>query len=301
MRILVTGSEGTLGKPLVRELERHAHRVFGVSLSHTEKDDHMRADISMLSQIAGAIRYFDPDIVYNLAAEFGRHNGEEYPEQLWNTNVVGMKNLLALQKVYSFKLIHASSSEVYGEGPFDREYIDEGMTDRVPLKHHNDYAMSKWVNEEQIRNSGQKVTVLRFFNAYGPGERYHKYRSVVCLFVYKALMGQPYTVYRNYHRVFMYIDDFIQSLANAVLAPSITINLGGREYCSIEKLDDIIRRQLGDEFRSTVTYLDQDAHNTVNKRPDIALAQQYLRHMPRTKLEDGVRKTIEWMRKEYSL
>ena len=180
MNIVVTGSEGTIGRALCRYLKEHTdHKVLGIDLMHTDRgilDGYTRANIADLSQIDDALRH--AHIVVNLAAEFGRLNGEEYPNELWASNVVGLKNILFLQNRYEFKLVHASSSEVYGEGPWFDSYDDrvvelyEEVTEQNALKHHNDYAMSKWVNEQQIRNhirdTGCEVIIPRFFNSYGP-------------------------------------------------------------------------------------------------------------------------------------
>jgi dTDP-glucose 4,6-dehydratase len=308
MNIVVTGSQGTLGKPLVKALRANGHRVEGIDLAHTDDPLVHRADIAEYAQLDYLFdKVIEPvDYVYNLAAEFGRHNGERYTEQLWRSNAVGLKNLLKLQLKYGFKLIHASSSEVYGNGKMDKRSMDEEMTKRIPLEHHNDYAMSKWVNEQQIanhikENPDYQVIVPRFFNAYGPGEEYHDYRSVVCLFCYRALHDLPITVYRDYHRVFMYIDDFIPSLVNLCerelpkdLGP---INIGGVEYRSIEEVVEVIESFLGPIKHKK--YLDQDAHNTVNKYPNIRLAQAWLDHNPTVPLEVGIKKTLEWMIEKY--
>ena len=74
-RILITGSEGTLGRKLRAELESRGQRVFGCDLKHDEKPSHMRADISDYRQLERVFEGAKPDVVYSLAAEFGRNNG----------------------------------------------------------------------------------------------------------------------------------------------------------------------------------------------------------------------------------
>lgn len=290
MKIAVTGHLGTLGQPLVRELRARGHEVTGIDIRHSH--DGRRADVAEHRQIAAALPD-DVELVYHLAAEFGRHNGEEFTEQLWRTNVIGTKNVLRLQKERGFRMVFASSSEVYGER---RDTI---LTeDLPPVRLLNDYAISKQVNEAQILNAGTDTMILRFFNAYGPGERYHAYRSVVCLFCYRALHGVPYTVYRNYYRVFQYIDDFIRTLANSVdrFAPGEVINVAGDTYDSVERLHELVVRHAGE---TDVTFLAEDLHNVVSKRPSIRKAKELLGHEPTIDLEEGVKRTIQWMRDEY--
>jgi dTDP-glucose 4,6-dehydratase len=301
MRILVTGSKGTLGVPLVIELKKRGYEVFGIDLKHTDDAQNARCDIYDYRQILRTLENFRPDIVYHLAAEFGRINGEEYYEQVWKTNVIGTRNLLEIQKIMKFKLIFASSSEIYGDS---NELI---LTEETqPAAQKNDYAISKWVNELQCRNfrerHGNEIMIMRFFNAYGPGEHYTNYRSVVCLFCYKALHNIPYTVYNNYHRVFMYISDFIPTLANVCerFISGETINIGGTEYRSVKELSDIILKYL-DKNDSMVIYQSSDKHNVTNKKPDITKARQILGHNPKVTLEEGVKKTLDWMMSVYNL
>ena len=126
LNILVTGSEGTLGKPLVAELERRGHSVYKCDLKHTDQERYIRCDIAEYRQL---LMVFDLgvkfDYVYNLAAEFGRINGEQYYEKVWKSNVIGLRNILEIQKLKGFRLIHASSSEIYGD--LDVESIREEM------------------------------------------------------------------------------------------------------------------------------------------------------------------------------
>ena len=311
MRILITGSEGTLGKSLAKELKLRGHIVFGMDLKHCEGrglDGYIRGDVSNYRQVFEAFKRAKPEYVYHLAAEFGRHNGEEYYEQLWLSNAVGTKNVLRGCHEFGVRLIFSSSSEIYGEGDYwDTEILDEDMSSRVPLRQHNDYAISKWVNELQICNQfkiypDQEIMTLRFFNAYGPGEYYHPYRSVCCLFVYNAMHRLPCTIYQGYHRVFMYIDDFIPTLANCVekFVSKEIVNIGGTEYRSIEDLHNVISDLLSlPRQRPEISYLSKDGHNTINKRPDISKAKKLLGHDPKILLEEGIARTIDWQRKIY--
>src|SRR4030042_25742 len=113
-KILVTGSKGTLGTPLVEELKKRGHEVWQCDLQHQRDDNYIRADVAEYRQLE---RVFEQkyDYVYHLAAEFGRINGEEYYDTLWETNVIGTRNVLELQKIKGFRLIFASSSEIYGD------------------------------------------------------------------------------------------------------------------------------------------------------------------------------------------
>jgi len=300
-RILVTGSRGTLGSRLVEFLMGQGHEVWGLDLQHHHGSQYFRADIGQFRQLE---RVFDQpyDFVYHLAAEFGRINGEEYYDTLWQTNVIGTRNILEWQVRKGFKLIFASSSEIYGET--SEPVLHEDLPLLKPIIQHNDYALTKWVNEVQIINfikrNDSPVVRLRLFNAYGPGEFYHPFRSVVCLFAYRALHKQPYQVYKGYNRVFMYIDDLIPTMAKVaeVFNAGEVYNIGGTDYRSVQELSDLVLQSTGAD-PGLVTYLAEDKHNTVSKRPDISKARKDLNHNPHILLEEGLPKTIAWMKNIY--
>lgn len=287
MKILVTGHLGTIGRPLVKKLRSQGHEVVGVDIRHS--DDGIRADVAEYRQIA---RVPDVELVYHLAGEFGRHNGEDYTEQLWRTNVIGTKNMLRLQKERGFRMVFASSSEVYG----DRGDVVL-REDMPPIYLHNDYAISKQVNEAQIANASGETMIVRICNLYGPGEFYHAYRSVVCLFLYGALRKLPYTVYANYYRAFQYIGDFIESFAAcATRFSKETVNLASDDYRSVESLHRVVVDTTGVNVGQ---YADVDPNNVVLKRISIDRARAILGHAPSVKLEEGVRRTWDWMCQAY--
>jgi dTDP-glucose 4,6-dehydratase len=286
-------------------LKRRGHSLLEADARHNEDQNHVRCDVSEFRQVE---RVLDQrfDSVYNLAAEFGRRNGEDYYEQVWKTNVIGLKNLLTLQKRDRFRLIQFSSSEIYGEpGLPEGTFLEEDLSTKIPLFQNNDYAISKWVNELQVRNStivdGTETVLVRLFNAYGPGEYFTPYRSAVCQFIYKALLKQSYDVFLGYKRVFMYIDDLIPTLANIAdrFRAGRIYNVGGTEYVEVKQVSDMILRNLGMDD-SLVKYVPQEVHNTRNKRPSIELARRELGHNPKITLDEGIPKTIAWMKKVYA-
>ena len=315
-KILITGSKGVLGSWLTKLLKEKGHEVFGIDLYHgpgevgwehemsKEKFEYARCDVADFRQLERIFNKVGPfDFVYHAAAEFGRWNGEDYYEQLWRTNAVGTKNIIRLQERYKFKLIHFSSSEVYGD--FEG-IMREDVTDRYPIKQLNDYAMSKWVNEMQIRNSviqhGTETVIVRIFNTYGPGEWYHPYRSVNCKFCYHALMGWPIVVYKNHFRTSTYIEDTCRTLSNIVdnFKPGEVYNIAGQEYHSIEKLADIIWSYTGAD-RNLIHYKDSEILTTKSKKVDISKAIRDLNHKSTVTLEEGIKRTIEWMKQYYGI
>lgn len=296
-KILITGSKGVVGTWLTRILRERGHEVYGIDLFHSAEREYERCDVSEMRQLE---RVFQKrfDFVYHTAAEFGRWNGEDYYEQLWKTNAIGTKNIIRLQEKYKFKLIHFSSSEVYGDYP---EIMAESVMDVVPIKQMNDYAMSKWVNEMQVRNSaiqfGTESVIVRLFNTYGPGETFHPYRSVNARFCYSALNGLPITVYRGHMRTSTYLEDTCNTLANIVdnFKQGEVYNIGGSEYHDIETLARIIWDYTGAD-KGLITYKDSEILTTKTKKVDVSKAVRDLGHKNTVSLEDGIKRTIDWMR-----
>jgi len=303
MKILITGGLGAVGAPLADELRKRRNEVLVCDLVHSGGPNYIRCDVSRYRQLENLFEVHKFDYVYHLAAEFGRNNGEDFYENLWMTNAVGTKNMLKMQEKHGFKMIFASSSEVYGDY---QELMSEDVLDKYPIKQMNDYAITKWVNEMQVLNSAQRhgtqTVRVRLFNTYGPGEEYSEYRSVACVFCYRALHDMPYTVYLKHHRQSTYIIDCINTLANIVdnFKAGEVYNIAGEEYHDIKYLSDLILDYLGKDD-SNVIYTEVEPYNTINKKADTTKAKKDLKHNPKVALKEGIPITIEWMRKRYNI
>jgi dTDP-glucose 4,6-dehydratase len=315
-RVLITGSKGVVGTWLTQILESRGLEVFGVDLHHavgetgweqrmsTVPGKYCRCDVSDFRQLERVFERHGPfDFVYHAAAEFGRWNGEDFYEQVWRTNAIGTKHIIRLQEKLRFKLVHFSSSEVYGEF---NEVMTESTLEAHPIEQLNDYAISKRVNELQIRNStkyhGTETVVVRLFNTYGPGEWFHPYRSVNAKFCYSALHGLPIVVHRGHWRTSTYLEDTARTLANIVInfKPGERYNIGGSDYHDIETLASIIWKVSGADPK-LITVKDPEAMTTINKRVDVSKAVQDLQHKSTVSLEKGIVKTVDWMREYYGI
>ncbi len=304
-RILVTGGLGFIGSNLVPELEKRGHEVWVCDTRHTESPKFVRCDVSKYRQLERLFETAEFEFVYHLAAEYGRWNGEDYYENLWLTNVIGTKNVIRLQEKKRFKMVFFSSAEVYGD--YEGRMCEDVM-DTIAIKQMNDYAMSKWVGEMQVLNSaemfGTETVRVRPVNAYGPHEHSSPYRGVVPMFIYRALHDLPYTVYTGHKRIFDYVEDTCRTFANIVdnFIPGEVYNVGGREEweTDIQNVSDIILSYLNKDD-SKVTYKEGEPFTTKVKHMDFTKAIRDLNHNPQVPMEEGIPKTIEWMKKEYGL
>jgi dTDP-glucose 4,6-dehydratase len=301
MKILVTGGLGFVGRHLVKELRRRDYDVWLTGVYHHDDPKYLRCDVSEYRQMARVFAQHTFDCVYHLAAEFGRWNGEDFYETLWKSNVIGTKHMIRLQEQERFRMVFFSSSEVYGDW---NGVMSEEVMDAQEVKQLNDYAMTKWVGEMQILNSarafGTETVRVRLFNLYGPGEPYSLYRSALCRFIYSALHRIPYTVYANHTRSWLFVDDAVFALANiaANFKAGEVYNIASAQDVSMKDLSDAILRLCGSD-QELVTIKDEEGMTTHHKKVDSSKARRDLGLGVKVSLEDGLKRTVEWMRETY--
>lgn len=307
-KILVTGGAGFIGTNLVNELRGRGHDVLAVDLLNNERDDYMRADVRFMRQLERVFETNEFDYVYHLAAEYGRWNGEDHYENLWQTNIVGTKNMLRLQERYKFRMIFFSSAEVYGDY---RGVMTEDVMERNAISdtyQMNDYAITKWAGELMCMNSskmfGTETVRLRPVNCYGPGEHYTPYRGFIPKFIFHALHDKPYTVYRGHKRIIDFVEDSCRTWANIVdnFIPGEAYNVAGRPEWerTIDQYSDIVLKAVGKDD-SLVTYKEAEPFTTDVKTVDCSKAIKDLKHDPKITPEEGIKRTVEWMKWYYRL
>jgi len=299
----VTGGRGFIGTNLVQEFRSRGHEVWTCDILQGEDEQHLRADVGVYQQLDAIFRQHAFDYVYHLAAEYGRWNGEDHYENLWRTNVVGMKNILRLQEQHRFRMISFSSAEVYGD--YD-ELMSEDVMERIPLKQMNDYAISKWAAELQCLNHAQmfgtETVRVRPVGCYGPHEYYSRYRGVIPIFVYHALRSKKFKVHRGHRRIFDFVADTCRTFANIMdnFIPGEVYNIGGREdwAISIEELADIILKETG-ASPGLAAYTKEEDFTTRIKVVDFSKARRDLKHDPQIDIHEGIKRYVAWTRKIY--
>lgn len=302
-RILVTGGRGFIGTNLTAELRSRGHHVWTCDVLQGEDPQHRRIDVSVYQQLDAFLKREQFDVVYHLAAEYGRWNGEDHYDNVWRTNVVGTKNLLRLQEMHRFRMVFFSSAEVYGD--YD-ELMSEDVMDRIPIKQMNDYAISKWAGELQCLNHaamfGVEVVRVRPVGCYGPHEYYSPYRGVIPIFVYHALHNQPFRVHRGHQRIFDFVEDTCRTFSNIAdnFLPGEVYNVGGREdwVVTIEELADIVLSTVGASPR-LAEYHGEEGFTTRVKVVDFSKARRDLKHNPTIDVREGVRRYVAWARSAY--
>lgn len=306
--ILVTGGAGFIGSNLVNELVNRGHRVISLDLFNTDRENYIRADVRNYRQLERVFGKEKFDYVYHLAAEYGRWNGEDYYENLWETNIIGTKHLLRLQEKLKFKMIFFSSAEVYGD--YDGIMSEDVMVNN-PIKdtyQMNDYAISKWAGELMCLNSMKmfdtETVRVRPVNCYGPNEHYTPYRGFIPKFIYHALFRKPYTVYKGHKRIIDYVEDSCRTWTNIVdnFIPGEVYNVGGRREweMDIKSYSDLILEEVGIDD-SLVTYKEAEPYTTKNKTMDFTKAVKDLKHNPKITPAEGIKRTVVWMKGYYRM
>jgi len=307
-RVLVTGGAGFIGTNLVKELKRRNHEVIAVDLLNNDREDYLRCDVRSYRQLERVFEKNKFDYVYHLAAEYGRWNGEDYFENLWETNVIGTKNLLRLQERLKFRMIFFSSAEVYGDYS---GIMTEDVMERNPIRdtyQMNDYAITKWAGELMCMNSakmfGTETVRVRPVNCYGPGEHYTPYRGFIPKFIWHALFSKPYVVYKGHRRIIDYVEDSCRTFANIIdsFIPGEAYNVAGRPEWehSIEEYSEMVLRAVGRDS-SIVTYREGEPFTTKVKKIDCTKAIMDLKHDPKIDPEEGIRRTVKWMKWYYRM
>ncbi len=171
--------------------------------------------------------------------------------------------------------------------------------------------MSKAIDEHfafAYANKGLPVSVVRYFNSYGPRLDPKGYGSVIAKFITQARLGQPLTVFDNGQqtRCFTYIDDTVRGTMLAASLPQAigqVFNIGSNRETSVLQLAQMIRDLVGSESEIVqVPYRNVFGENfeeTRRRVPDIRRAQTVLGFRAEVPLEEGLQKTVDWFRRAW--
>jgi len=207
--------------------------------------------------------------------------------------------MLGLAKRLKIKILQASTSEVYGD-PEVHPQTETYWGNVNPLGPRACYDEGKRCAEtlffDYYRQHKIKIKVVRIFNTYGPRMHPNDGR-VVSSFIVQALKNEPITVYGDgtQTRSFCYVDDMIDGIVKMMNSPDEftgPVNLGNpEEYRIIDLAKRIIELT---SSRSKIVFKPLPQDDPRRRRPDITLAKEKLGWEPRTPLEEGLKKTIEY-------
>jgi dTDP-glucose 4,6-dehydratase len=149
---------------------------------------------------------------------------------------------------------------------------------------------------------GTETVRVRPVNCYGPNEEYTPYRGFIPKFIYHALFEKPYTVYQGHKRIIDYVEDTCRTVANILdhFIPGEVYNVGGRAEWEkdIKEYSDLVLDAC-EKDDSFVTYKEAEPFTTKVKTVDFSKAERDLHHDPKISPEEGIAKTVEWMKMHY--
>jgi dTDP-glucose 4,6-dehydratase len=308
---LVAGGAGFLGSHLCDRLIERGDSVVCV-------DDLSTGRIANIAHLTGHDRFrfiehdvVEPglealvgdgrlDVVANLASPASPPEYLRRPIATLDVGSIGTRNLLELARAHAARFFLASTSEVYGD-PLVHPQVETYWGNVNPIGERSVYDEAKRFAEALTmayhRAHGLEVRIVRIFNTYGPRMQPDDGR-VVTNFVHQAMRGEPLTVYGDgsQTRSFCYVDDEISGFL-ALIDSDVTgpVNIGNPDEFTMLELAQTVLELTGSD--SLIVFRPLPADDPRLRRPDITLANIALEWEPVTSLTDGLRSTIEWIRR----
>ena len=315
MNCLITGGAGFIGSSLADRLLRAGHNVvvvdnfndyYDVSVKEKNVQHNLtnknyvlyRADIEDADAMQKIFAENKFDVVIHLAARAGVRPSLERPLDYVKTNILGTVNILECMQKYGVKkLVFASSSSVYGN--CKEQEFSENLKVTEPI---SSYAATKSACEQLCYTwhhlYGISVVALRFFTVYGPRQRpdlaIHKFTK-------KIENGQPIQMFGDgsTKRDYTYIEDILNGICAAIDYDKTgyeIINLGGGEPITLLNMIQTIEKTLGK--KAIVEQLPMQPGDVDKTVCDWSKAHRLLGYSPQTRFADGIRKFVDWWRKD---
>ncbi len=302
--VLVTGGAGFLGSHLCDRLIERGDEVLCLDNFYTGSKanvahllGHPRFEL-IRHDIVRPI-FVEADQVYNLACPASPVAYQENPIKTIKTSTVGVVNVLGLAKRCKARVLHASTSEVYGDP--DVHPQPETYWGAVnPIGPRSCYDEGKRVAESLCMNyhlaHGLEVRIIRIFNTYGPRMDPNDGR-VISNFITQALRGEPLTVYGKgtQTRSFCYCDDLIDGMMRMMNQDNIgPINIGNPGEYSMIQLAEKVIEVTGSQ--SEIVHEELPADDPRRRCPDITKAREVLGWSPQVDLTTGLQRTVDYYR-----
>jgi len=303
-RIVVTGGAGFLGSHLCERLLNEGNEVICVDNFYTGRRNNVahlwdNKYFNTLEHDVTNPLYVQADEIYNLACPASPRHYQADPIHTMKTSILGSINMLGLTKRIKGKILHTSTSEVYGD-PLVHPQHESYWGHVNPIGERSCYDEGKRAAEalffDYHRQHNLKIKVVRIFNTYGP--RMHPEDGrVVSNFIVQALQGKPITIYGDgsQTRSFCYVNDLIEGFIRLMKSPdSVTgpINMGNPVEFTIAELAEKIITLTGSKSKIISEPLPAD--DPKQRRPDISQAKKLLDWEPKVPVDEGLVKTIEY-------
>jgi len=312
--IVITGGCGLIGSWLCSTIIKLGGKVFCVdnlSTGITKNFDELKQlnNFNFIKKDVQSLSHTDlpetADIVIHCASRASPEDYRLYPIDTLESNSIGTKNLLEYSLKQNSKFIFTSTSEVYGDPsviPTPESYYGYVNT----MGERSCYDEGKRYAEALIHAYHKKhnldTRVIRIFNTYGPGLRPDgNYGRALPRFIFQSLTNKPITIFGDgsQTRSFNYITDTISGIIISMTTQSfngIPVNVGNSNEITILELAKTIKEIT--KSNSKITFLPPAVDDPKRRCPDTVRLEK-TGWSTKVSLQQGLGKTIEWIRKNY--
>tara|TARA_B110000116_G_scaffold109460_1_gene94907 strand:- start:23 stop:928 length:906 start_codon:yes stop_codon:yes gene_type:complete len=296
MKILITGGMGFIGLYLVDYLLKKGNKITVLdNFSNSNRTSIERTQNEKLRIIEGDIRKNDDinnsiknqEIVIHLAAKISVDESIESPNETFDVNVNGTKNILkACEENNIKKLIVASSAAVYGENTSQIKLKEISKTNPISPYGESKLLMENEIKKFQLKNSNLECIILRFFNIFGNGQS-SEYAGVITKFIEKISINQSIEIFGDglQERDFVSIYDVIESVFNTIVnGKSGTYNIGSGKTITI---NDLAKKMISLSKKNIkISHLPSKKGDIKFSGADITLAKNEIKYFPKFGLEN---------------
>ncbi len=310
MKMLITGGAGFIGSHLCDKYTQERHNVLCLDNFTNGNLVNVRHLLGYrnFKLIKGDIRDFDllekimrdVDVVFHLAAQIHVERSYVEPRLTYEVNVMGTQNILEIARLHDAKkVIHASTSEVYGSSLY------HPMDEKHPLNAPHPYGASKIAADRMcyayIQTYGMNIAILRLFNVFGPRQRDIGYGGVISIFTRRVLSGMPPIIYGDGRqtRDYTYIEDAVKAydlVLNHKEPITEPVNFGsGREVAIVDLANKIVDL-CGKKDTLQPVHIAPRMGEVKRLIADATKAKELLGWEPKYDLAKGLSEFVQWYR-----
>jgi UDP-glucose 4-epimerase len=307
MKILITGGAGFLGSHLCEKYVNDGHTVVCYDNLSTGDLQNVRSLIAKknFKFITGDVRdkkllekvVPGCDAIMHLAAQIHVDRSLVDPEHTYEVNVLGTLNVLELARLHDVgKVIHASTSEVYGTAQMSP------MPETHPLDAPHPYGASKIAADRMCyayhQTYGMPVYITRCFNMYGPKQKDSGYGGVISIFTRRIMNNMPPIIYGtgDQTRDYLYVKDAVKAydliLNSKNKIAGVPINFGTGHDLKIKTIAEQILKLLKKDLKPV--HVSPRPGEVEHLIADISRAKELLGFKPEYSFEQGIKEFIEW-------
>lgn len=306
MKTLVTGGAGFIGSNLVKQLLADGHEVtvldsllsgYRSNLEPFPDVRFIEGDIRDEQAVREAVR--GVEVVYHLAASVGNKRSIDHPLMDAEINVLGTLQVLeAARRAGVRKIVASSSAGIFGE------LKTLPIREDHPVEPDSPYGSSKLGMEKECLAYAKLYDIeaicLRYFNVYGPNQRYDAYGNVIPIFAFRMLRNEPLTIFGDGEqtRDFVNVRDVVQANIKASLnvGTSGAFNLGSGHRITINRLVELLHEASG--IAPVVSHGDPRPGDVRHSLADISAARSAFGFAPEVSFEEGLREYMAWAGRE---